>query len=58
MGPQLKLKKAPALAVPTLGAGERLEPGDRALRFRASKFELVPFNEVTDQRYTVYWRVS
>ncbi len=55
MGPQLK--KAPPLAPPSLAAAE-IRPADRPLTFRTAGAELVPFNQVSDQRYTVYWKVS
>jgi DUF1680 family protein len=58
MGPQLK--KLPPLVLPSLGANESVQPGDRPLTFRATRAQvtLVPFNQVSDQRYTVYWKVS
>ncbi len=61
MGPQLK--KAPPPVLPRLAAGESIVPGDRPLTFRATDSQgkqvaLIPFNEVSDQRYTVYWAVS
>jgi DUF1680 family protein len=58
MGPQLK--KAPPAAIPSLAANESIQPADRPLTFRATDAQvtLVPFNQVTDQRYTVYWKVS
>ncbi len=58
MGPQLK--KAPPPAIPSLAANETLQPADGPLAFRATgaQLTLVPFNQVTDQRYTVYWKVS
>ena len=58
MGPQLK--KAPPAAIPSLAANESIQPADGPLTFRATgaQVTLVPFNQVTDQRYTVYWRVS
>jgi hypothetical protein len=58
MGPQLK--KLPPPALPTLAAGESIQPADQPLTFHAGSTQvtLVPFNHVSDQRYTVYWRVS
>ncbi len=58
MGPQLK--KAPPAAIPALAANESIQPADTPLTFRATgaRVTLVPFNQVTDQRYTVYWKVS
>jgi DUF1680 family protein len=58
MGPQVK--KAPPAVIPSLAANESIQPADRPLTFRATgaQVTLVPFNQVTDQRYTVYWKVS
>ena len=58
MGPQLK--KAQPAVIPSLGANESIQPADGPLAFRATGAHvmLVPFNQVTDQRYTVYWKVS
>jgi DUF1680 family protein len=57
MGPQLK--KAPPLALPSLNAGG-IRPADRPLAFQTAGagLTLVPFNQVSDQRYTVYWRAG
>jgi len=61
MGPALK--KLPAPALPSLAAREAIRPADGPLAFRATgtqgtQIDLVPFNRVSDQRYTVYWTVS
>ena len=58
MGPQLK--KAPPVVIPSLAANESIQPADGPLTFRATgaQVTLVPFNQVTDQRYTVCWKVS
>ena len=54
MGPQIK--KLPPLEPPSLAAA-KLRPADRPLTFVAGEgLTLVPFNQVADQRYTVYWK--
>ncbi|HEY1206498.1 MAG: beta-L-arabinofuranosidase domain-containing protein [Bryobacteraceae bacterium] len=55
MGPQLK--KAPPLTLPPLAAAE-IRPEGRPLAFRTARVGLVPFNQVSDQRYTVYWKTG
>jgi DUF1680 family protein len=61
MGPQLRKLARPV--IPSLAAGESIQPADRPLTFRAtstrqSALTLIPFNQVSDQRYAVYWNVS